>query len=116
MSGHSTPAQSPGPQPMSPASSMGCPSPAPAVQPSGDPIQLSMHVQSLRNEVTKLKSQLLLAEKEHNDNMARFEKEEREQREQNIRLQRKLQIEMERREQLCRHLRYSPVCVFAIIW
>ncbi len=107
MSGHSTPAQSPGPQPMSPASSMGCPSPAPPVQPTGDPIQLSMHIQTLRNEVSKLKTQLMLAEKEHMENMKKFEQEEREQREQNIRLQRKLQIEMERREQLCRHLR-SP--------
>ena len=70
-----------------------------------DAQQLSLHVQTLKNEINRLRGQLLLAEKEHYDKMAKFEREEREQREQNVRLQRKLQIEMERREQLCRHLR-----------
>ena len=63
------------------------------------------HIQSLKCEVQRLKSQLILAEKEHEEKMKQFEREEKETKEQNIRLQRKLQIEMERREQLCRHLR-----------
>ena len=39
--------------------------------------------------------------------MAEFEKEEKQVREENLRLQRRLQIEMERREALCRHLSES---------
>ncbi|UXI22923.1 exosome complex component RRP4 [Sarcoptes scabiei] len=72
-----------------------------------DPAQLSVHVKTLRNEVTKLRTRLQLAEKEHNEKMALLEREEREQREQNIRLQRKLQLEIERREKLCRNLSES---------
>lgn len=70
-----------------------------------DPHQLTNHVKLLRSEVMKLRNRLQIAEKEHNEKMALFEKEEREQREQNVRLQRKLQMEIERRERLCRHLR-----------
>ena len=39
--------------------------------------------------------------------MAQFAEEERQIREENVRLQRKLQMEIERREQLCRHLSES---------
>ena len=39
--------------------------------------------------------------------MAHFVQEEHKIREENLRLQRKLQLEMERREQLCRHLSES---------
>lgn len=39
--------------------------------------------------------------------MAQFAMEERQVREENLRLQRRLQLEMERREQLCRHLSES---------
>ena len=39
--------------------------------------------------------------------MSEFEKEEKHIREENLRLQRKLQLEMERREALCRHLSES---------
>lgn len=39
--------------------------------------------------------------------MAQFAMEERQIREENLRLQRRLQLEMERREQLCRHLSES---------
>ena len=39
--------------------------------------------------------------------MAKFVQEEHKIREANLRLQRKLQLEMERREQLCRHLSES---------
>lgn len=93
------------------------PSPSPQPSPSSqmdisgnnntmaDARQLSLGVNQLRCEVSRLKHQLFLAEKEHTDKMVKFEREEREQKEQNLRLQRKLQIEMERRETLCRHLR-----------
>lgn len=39
--------------------------------------------------------------------MAQYAQEEKQIREENIRLQRKLQMEMERREALCRHLSES---------
>ena len=39
--------------------------------------------------------------------MAAYAKEEKEIREENLRLQRRLQLEMERREALCRHLSES---------
>lgn len=68
---------------------------------------LTMHVQHLRNEVAKLKTQLLNAQQEHSEKMAQFAMEERHGREENIRLQRKLQMEVERREALCRHLSES---------
>lgn len=41
------------------------------------------------------------------EKMAQFAMEERHGREENIRLQRKLQMEVERREALCRHLSES---------
>lgn len=68
---------------------------------------LTLHVQHLRNEVAKLKMQLLNAQQEHSEKMAQFAMEERQVREENIRLQRKLQMEMDRREALCRHLSES---------
>lgn len=68
---------------------------------------LTMHVQHLRNEVAKLKTQLLNAQQEHSEKMAQFAMEERHGREENLRLQRKLQMEVERREALCRHLSES---------
>lgn len=140
-----TPAQSPGPAPMSPAASMGAPStsaslasgsfgaPANIAGPSTsnnsgqtqcllkaavcptsthngvcmcDPAQLSTHVRGLRSEVLKLRNRLAVAEREQSEKMANLERDEREQREQNIKLRKKLQIEIERRERLCRHLRY----------
>lgn len=68
---------------------------------------LTLHVQHLRNEVAKLKTQLLNVQQEHSEKMAQFALEEKQIREENIRLQRKLQMEMERREALCRHLSES---------
>jgi len=41
------------------------------------------------------------------EKMAHYAEEERHIREENLRLQRKLQMEIERREQLCRHLSES---------
>lgn len=68
---------------------------------------LTLHVQHLRNEVAKLKMQLLNAQQEHSEKMAQFALEEKHVRDQNVRLQRRLQMEMERREALCRHLSES---------
>ena len=129
-----TPAQSPGPAPMSPATpssqannansvgaaitsatgalrSGGAPSLAASMC---DPVQLSSHVKELRSEVMVLRNRLQIAERDHTEKMSHLEKEEREQREQNVRLRRKLQMEIERRERLCRHLRLvlSFVCLY----
>lgn len=68
---------------------------------------LTLHIQNLRGEVCKLKNQLKTAQQEHTDKMAQYAQEEKHIREENIRLQRKLQMEMERREALCRHLSES---------
>lgn len=68
---------------------------------------LTVHIQHLRNEVAKLKTQLHVAQQEHTDKMAQYALEEKQIREENIRLQRKLHMEMERREALCRHLSES---------
>ncbi|GIY21881.1 coiled-coil domain-containing protein 6 [Caerostris extrusa] len=68
---------------------------------------LTLHLQHLRNEVAKLKTQLLNAQQEHTEKMAQFAQEEKNVREENMRLQRRLQMEMDRREALCRHLSES---------
>uniref|UniRef100_T1JIZ6 Coiled-coil domain-containing protein 6 n=1 Tax=Strigamia maritima TaxID=126957 RepID=T1JIZ6_STRMM len=68
---------------------------------------LTLHIQHLRNEVSKLKTQLHAAQQEHTDKMNQYAMEEKQIREENIRLQRKLHMEMERREALCRHLSES---------
>ena len=58
-------------------------------------------------ECARLKQQLLSGKQEHEKKMAAYAKEEKEIREENLRLQRRLQLEMERREALCRHLSES---------
>ncbi|ODM88982.1 Coiled-coil domain-containing protein 6 [Orchesella cincta] len=63
-----------------------------------DVITLSSNVQHLRNEVDRLKAQLNIAQQQHADKMAQFAMEERTIRDENLRLQRRLQLEMERRE------------------
>lgn len=68
---------------------------------------LSAHIQTLRSEVTRLRSNLLAAQKETSQKMQQFAQEEKCIREENLRLQRKLQLEVERREALCRHLSES---------
>ncbi|XP_046664935.1 coiled-coil domain-containing protein 6 [Homalodisca vitripennis] len=68
---------------------------------------LSAHIQNLRGEVNRLRNQLANAQQEHTEKMERYAKEERNIREENLRLQRKLQLEVERREALCRHLSES---------
>ena len=61
----------------------------------------------LRQECALLRQQLSVGELNHRRKMSEFEKEEKHIREENLRLQRKLQLEMERREALCRHLRWD---------
>lgn len=68
---------------------------------------LSSHIQNLRSEVLRLRSNLTAAQKDTNQKMQKFANEEKSIREENIRLQRKLQVEVERREALCRHLSES---------
>lgn len=68
---------------------------------------LSAHIQTLRSEVARLRSMLAASQQEHTEKMQRYVNEERSIREENLRLQRKLQLEVERREALCRHLSES---------
>ncbi|KAK7502093.1 hypothetical protein BaRGS_00006845 [Batillaria attramentaria] len=68
---------------------------------------LIQHIENLRGEVSGLKDQLRAAQIEHAEKMAQYAQEERQIREENLRLQRRLQLEMERRENLCRHLSES---------
>ena len=60
-----------------------------------------------RERVQVLHLQHELGKQEHEKTMAAYAKEEKEIREENLRLQRRLQLEMERREALCRHLSES---------
>lgn len=68
---------------------------------------LTSHIQTLRSEVEKLRNNLAAAERESLEKTQHFAQEERHIREENMRLQRKLQLEVERREALCRHLSES---------
>lgn len=68
---------------------------------------LVVNIQTLKNEVSRLHAQLMAAQNEHKEKMVQYAEEERQIREENVRLQRKLQMEIERREQLCRHLSES---------
>lgn len=87
---------------------------------------LSSHIQTLRSEVVRLKNLLSIHQQERKssslafllisdvrlclldtEKMQRYATEERNIREENLRLQRKLQLEMDRREALCRHLSES---------
>lgn len=68
---------------------------------------LANNIHQLRQEVVRLKQQLSCAEENNHKKMLEFSKEEKHIREENLRLQRKLQLEMERREALCRHLSES---------
>lgn len=68
---------------------------------------LSSHIQNLRSEVSRLRGNLSAAEKDTNMKLQKFANEERSIREENVRLQRRLQMEVERREALCRQLSES---------
>uniref|UniRef100_A0A2K5VSC8 Coiled-coil domain containing 6 n=1 Tax=Macaca fascicularis TaxID=9541 RepID=A0A2K5VSC8_MACFA len=71
------------------------------------PENMMRHIRFLKNEVERLKKQLRAAQLQHSEKMAQYLEEERHMREENLRLQRKLQREMERREALCRQLSES---------
>lgn len=72
-----------------------------------DSTALTSHVQNLKTEVDKLRKNLAAAERESFEKTQHYAQEERHIREENVRLQRKLQLEVERREALCRHLSES---------
>ncbi|CAG0883718.1 unnamed protein product [Cyprideis torosa] len=71
------------------------------------PENLTAHIHLLRNEVTSLKKQLTSSQSEHQKSMQQLVQEERLMKDENQRLQRKLLLEKERREALCRHLSES---------
>ncbi|XP_046376783.1 coiled-coil domain-containing protein 6-like isoform X2 [Haliotis rufescens] len=82
--------------------------PSPRDMNNGDTAHnLMQHIENLRGETNRLKNQLRQALSEHEEKMAQYAQEERHIREENLRLQRRLQLEMERRESLCRHLSES---------
>ncbi len=68
---------------------------------------LANNIHMLRQEVARLRQLLNVEETNHQKKMAEFSREEKHIREENLRLQRKLQLEMDRREALCRHLSES---------
>uniref|UniRef100_A0A8B9H882 Coiled-coil domain containing 6b n=1 Tax=Astyanax mexicanus TaxID=7994 RepID=A0A8B9H882_ASTMX len=71
------------------------------------PENMMRHICFLKSEVEKLKKNLHTAKLQHTEKRAQYIEEERIMREENIRLQRKLQREVERREALCRQLSES---------
>lgn len=76
-------------------------------QRSTDAEHLTKHIKELAEEVARLKQ---LLKKTNDDNCAvtaQYAKEERMIREENLRLRRKLEMEVERRQELCRHLSES---------
>jgi coiled-coil domain-containing protein 6 len=68
---------------------------------------LTEHIINLRREVTRLKANLEKTERDHRENMAKIIREEKVIKDENVRLQRRLQMEVDRREALCRHLSES---------
>lgn len=68
---------------------------------------LTEHIINLRREVSRLKANLEKVERDHKENMAKLVREEKLIKEENVRLQRRLQMEVDRREALCRHLSES---------
>ncbi|KAG7328634.1 hypothetical protein KOW79_008578 [Hemibagrus wyckioides] len=71
------------------------------------PENMMRHIRFLKSEVERLKRSLRTTELQHTEKRAQYIEEERQMREENMRLQRKLQREMERREALCRQLSES---------
>nr|AAH47810.1 Coiled-coil domain containing 6b [Danio rerio] len=71
------------------------------------PENMMRHIRFLKSEVERLKKNLRTSELQHTEKRAQYIEEERHMREENIRLQRKLQREVERREALCRQLSES---------
>uniref|UniRef100_A0A8C2DI58 Coiled-coil domain containing 6b n=1 Tax=Cyprinus carpio TaxID=7962 RepID=A0A8C2DI58_CYPCA len=71
------------------------------------PENMMRHIRFLKSEVERLKKNLRTADIQHTEKRAQYIEEERHMREENIRLQRKLQREVEHREALCRQLSES---------
>lgn len=68
---------------------------------------LGVHIEILSSEVSRLRSKLAVTEQETTEKIQQFAQDEKCIREENLRLQRKLQLEVERREALSRHLSES---------
>lgn len=68
---------------------------------------LTDHIINLRREVSRLKANLEKAERDHRENISKIVREEKLIKDENVRLQRRLQMEVDRREALCRHLSES---------
>ncbi|XP_062330436.1 coiled-coil domain-containing protein 6b isoform X2 [Osmerus eperlanus] len=83
------------------------PSPKGIAMDIDSPENMMRHIRFLKNEVERLKKNLRSAALQHTEKRAQYIEEERHMREENVRLQRKLQREMERREALCRQLSES---------
>lgn len=79
----------------------------PMVVASDQAANLTEHIINLRREVSRLKANLEKVERDHKENMAKIVREEKLIKEENVRLQRRLQMEVDRREALCRHLSES---------
>ena len=73
----------------------------------GTAANLAQNIRSLKKECARLKQQLISGKEEHEKKMAEYAKEEKDIKGENLRLQRRLQLEMERREALCRQLSES---------
>ena len=79
----------------------------PANPASDQATNLTEHIINLRREVSRLKATLEKAERDHRENISKIVRDETRIKEENIRLQRRLQMEVDRREALCRHLSES---------
>lgn len=75
--------------------------------PSEQASNLTEHIINLRREVSRLKSNLEKSERDHKENISKIIREEKAIKDENVRLQRRLQMEVDRREALCRHLSES---------
>ena len=73
--------------------------------------KVASHVKSLKEEVDQLRQQLTQSSEQHTTQMQSMESEEKSLRAENFRLQRKLNMEVERREALHRHLSESEASI-----
>ena len=111
-----------GPAPKAPPPIVGPPAPISIDFSKGNgemAISLGNHIRALKAECNRLKQQLFMTKNDHEKKMAEFEKEEKEIKEENLRLQRRLQLEMERREALCRWVTNRELTcsnLFSKIW
>lgn len=75
--------------------------------PSEQATNLTEHIINLRREVSRLKTNLEKSERDHKEKISKVIREEKTIKDENVRLQRRLQMEVDRREALCRHLSES---------